>query len=149
MIKGYWRSIVDTVSEWFLGGKWEGASLSEKLSMLATGGIHALEIVAIAYLVYKIREWLFPQLKLAWKNLMSGKDLARCAFNDNSGNFYLCWFDKNEMKWQVKYDRGAKALLHKNDLFMPKDEADAFFATKFFDRFVKQCEKYIAPYLDV
>ena len=53
------------------------------------------------------------------------------------------------MEWQIKYDRGAKALLHKDDLFMAKDDADSFFATKFFSKFVKQCEKYISPYLDV
>lgn len=53
------------------------------------------------------------------------------------------------MEWHVKYNRGAKALLHADDVFMSKDEADAFFATKFFDRFVKQCKDYISPYLDV
>lgn len=146
---GYFRSMKDTVVEWFLGGKWEGASAKEKLNMVATGGLHTLELVAIAYLVYKIRSWLFPQLKLAYKNIMSGKELAKCTFNDNKGNSYLCWFDKSKMKWQVKYDRGVKALLHRNDLFMTDDEIDAFFATKFFNKFAKQCEKYIMPYLDV
>ena len=59
-MKGYGRSITSTVSEWFLGGNWETATLPEKLAMLKTGGIHTLEIAAIAYLVYKIRGWLFP-----------------------------------------------------------------------------------------
>lgn len=149
VVKGRWKSLVDAVSEWFIGGKWEGASVEDKFKMLGTGGLHTLELVAIAYIVYKIRGWLFPQLKLAWKNLMSHNELARCKFSDTDGNGYLCWFDKRKMRWQVKHDRGIKALFHKDDLFMTHDEEDAFFATKFFSRFAKQCEKYILPYLDV
>jgi len=142
-VKGYGRSIASTVSEWFLGGDWETATLPEKLAMLKTGGIHTLEIAAIAYLVYKIRGWLFPQLKLAWKNLMSGDALAKCTFNDNKGNSYICWFDKKKMQWLLKYDRGVKALVHKDDLFVLEDNADSFFATKFFKRFMQQCKAYI------
>lgn len=129
VVKGYGRSIASTVSEWFLGGNWESATLPEKLAMLKTGGIHTLEIAAIAYLVYKIRGWLFPQLKLAWKNLMSGDAIAKCTFNDNKGNSYICWFDKKKMQWLLKYDRGIKALVHKDDLFVSEDNADSFYAT--------------------
>ena len=60
VVKGRWKSLVDTVSEWFIGGKWEGASVEDKFKMLGTGGLHTLELVAIAYIVYKIRGWLFP-----------------------------------------------------------------------------------------
>ena len=80
---------------------------------------------------------------------MSHNELARCKFSDTDGTGYLCWFDKRKMRWQVKHDRGIKTLFHKDDLFMTHDEEDAFFATKFFSRFAKQCEKYILPYLDV
>lgn len=124
VVKGYWHSITDAVSEWFWGGKWEDASLLEKLNMLKTGGVHALQLVAIAYIVYKIRGWLFPQLKLAWKNLMSGDALAKCTFDDTDGNSYMCWFDKDTMTWQVKHNRGVKALVHSDDVFMTKEEAD-------------------------
>ena len=79
---------------------------------------------------------------------MSGKALAKCTFDDTNGNSYLCWFDKDLLIWQIKYDRGIKAIMHVDDVFMTKEEADSFFSTKFFKRFCKQCEAYISPYLD-
>lgn len=149
VVKIYFNRMQKKISSLFFGGEWDSANTSEKLAMLKTGGIHTLELIAIAYIVYKIRNWLFPQLKLAWKNIKSSSDLARCKFSDTNGTDYLCWFDKKKMQWQVKYNRGILTLIHKNDVFMTHAEEDAFFKTKFFTRFAKQCEKYISPYLDV
>lgn len=154
VVKGYFSTISSAIHKWWWGSngtvidKLKSGDLEAAYGMLATAGLHMAELVALVYIVYKIRKWLFPQLAYAWKCITAGKPLAKCTFKTTDGEAYACIFDSKKKLWVLKRNRGLKTLLHKSDLFLDQDTCASFAKTDFFKRFSKQCRKYIAPFLD-
>jgi len=66
VVKGYFSTISSAIHKWWWGSngtvidKLKSGDLEAAYGMLATAGLHMAELVALVYIVYKIRKWLFP-----------------------------------------------------------------------------------------
>lgn len=141
--KGYIGDIINS----FAFGTTDLAALSnmtsaEKLTaFFKHGGVHVAELIAVMYILYKTKDYIFPRLQLAWKNFRQGKALAKCQFKNSDGESFEVRFDIKKNRWVLAKVNGLIGSLttSANKLFVKEEDVKEFFNTEFFRRFAIQC----------
>ena len=100
--------------------------------------------VAAAWGLWKSRNYIWSRVKELADWLSSGKSLAVCEFKSD-GDTYKAAFDIKAKKWKLYY---ADSTITKEQSYPPKEVADKFFSTKFFDKLTKACWKQTDKYLN-
>lgn len=95
----------------------------------------------IAYALFKTANIWMPLVSSCIKSILRGNSLATLDFDSNG-----IWY---RMRYDIKYKRWE--LLYKNFSMgstPPPEDTEQLLKTKFFKRFLSQCQKYIEPIVD-
>lgn len=130
----------------------DGMSLLDKIGSLVNkvwdiGKFTAKHAKAIAiasttaYALFKTANIWMPLVGSFVKSLLRGNSLATVEF-DSNGTWYKMRYDIKSKRWELMYKGFSMGSTP------PPEETEQLMNTKFFKRFLNQCQKYIKPIMD-
>lgn len=135
-IPGGWAALAGAFSA---AGGWLTSAITAATTTLGISGIMSI----IAGLV-TVSSYLYPRLAKVIKDFTRNGIIAQCKF-EADGTPYKAVFSISNKRWELLYDNNRWL---RSGTLVPTNDIQTFFESKFFDRFLKQCDKYLAIYND-
>lgn len=101
-------------------------------------------ILASSYGLYKVRNYIIPNIKELYNYITTGKCVAKCVFTSGE-NTYISRFNIGSKKWELVYD---DVKLFSKNAIPSSEETNSFFKTQFFKKYSSQCYEYMNKYLN-